>query len=92
MNETLKTIYEIRAVRKYSDKLVDKEIISQIIDAGRMAPSAINMQPWKFYVLTKQETIEMFSYYEVNLCRLLYVNRFGLYLHSGYQRYNGILT
>lgn len=61
MNETLKTIYERRAVRKYSDKQVDKEIINQIIDAGRMAPSAINMQPWKFYVLTKKETIEMFA-------------------------------
>lgn len=60
-SETLKTIYERRAVRKYKDKPVDKEIIEQILDAGRMAPSAINRQPWKFYVITKKETIQSFS-------------------------------
>ncbi len=61
MNDTLKTIYERRAVRKFKDKSVQKEIIEQLIDAGRMAPSAINMQPWKFYVLTKKEDIHEFS-------------------------------
>ena len=45
-NETLKTIYERRAVRAYQDKSVSKEIIEQLLDAGRMAPSAINKQPW----------------------------------------------
>ena len=61
MNATLTTIYERRAVRKYKNKPVEKEIIEQIIDAGRMAPSAINMQPWKFYILTNKEDIIAFS-------------------------------
>ena len=61
MNETLNTIFERRAVRKYEDKPVGKELISQVIDAGRMAPSAINKQPWKFYVVTHKETIRRFS-------------------------------
>lgn len=61
MNETLKTIYERRAVRKYKDKPVDRKIIDELLNAGRMAPSAINMQPWKFYVLTKKEDLEAFS-------------------------------
>ena len=61
MNETLNTIYERRAVRKYEDKPVEKELISQVIDAGRMAPSAINKQPWKFYVVTDKEIIRRFS-------------------------------
>ena len=59
--DTLKTIYERRAVRKYKDEQVDKHLIEQIIDAGRMAPSAINKQPWKFYVLTDKEDIQIFS-------------------------------
>ncbi len=61
MNEVLKTIYERRALRKYSARPVFRSDIEQIIDAGRMAPSAINKQPWKFYVLTSKEDIQAFS-------------------------------
>ncbi|HSN08135.1 MAG TPA: nitroreductase [Hanamia sp.] len=59
--ETLQTIYERRSVRKYKNKLVDKNTIEKILDAGRMAPSAMNEQPWKFYVVTNKETIQSFS-------------------------------
>ncbi len=61
VNGTLKTIYKRRAVRKYKDKPVERNLIEQVIDAGRMAPSAINMQPWKFYVLTDKALIKSFS-------------------------------
>lgn len=61
MNGILKTIYERRAVRKYKNKSVERELIEQILAAGRMAPSAINRQPWKFYVLTNAEMIKTFS-------------------------------
>jgi nitroreductase len=37
--------------RKYSDKPVEKKKIDRIIEAGRMAPSACNAQPWKFIVV-----------------------------------------
>ena len=60
-NETLETIYTRRSVRKYKDQEVNKEIIEQVINAGRMAPSAINMQPWKFYVLTDKDKIQEYS-------------------------------
>ena len=60
-NETFRTIYERRAVRSYKDKPVSMEIIEQLLDAGRMAPSAINKQPWKFYILTNQEEIQRYS-------------------------------
>lgn len=61
MNETLKTIYGRRAVRRYKDKPVDRNLVEQILDAARMAPSAFNKQTWKFYVLTKKEQITEFS-------------------------------
>lgn len=60
-NEILKVIYERRAIRKFKDKPVKKEDIEQLLEAARMAPSAINKQPWKFYILTKKETIQNFS-------------------------------
>lgn len=61
MNETLNTIYERRAVRKYKKTLVNRKLINQILNAGMMAPSAINTQPWKFYVLTDGQQISQFS-------------------------------
>jgi nitroreductase len=61
LNDTLKIIYDRRAIRKYKDKPVEIELIERIIDAGRMAPSAMNRQSWKFHVLTNTETIKAFS-------------------------------
>ena len=61
MNKTLATIYSRRAVRKYKPGSIDRNVISEILDAGRMAPSAMNTQPWRFYVLTDREDIRAFS-------------------------------
>jgi nitroreductase len=61
LTETIRIISARRAVRKYKDKPVDRDTIGQVIDAGMMAPSAMNRQPWKFYVLTGRETIRSFS-------------------------------
>jgi len=37
--------------RGYSDQPVEKEKIERILEAGRLAPSACNSQPWKFIVV-----------------------------------------
>lgn len=60
-NDTVPTIYTRRAVRKYKDKKVERRLINEIIEAGTMAPSAINMQPWNFHILSKKGDIEEFS-------------------------------
>jgi nitroreductase len=60
-NITLRTIYDRRSVRKYKDIAIDHDTITRILDAGRMAPSAMNKQPWKFYILTGKDTIKAFS-------------------------------
>lgn len=36
-------------------------MIREVLDAGRMAPSAMDEQPWKFYILTNKEDIRAFS-------------------------------
>ncbi len=61
MNEVIKTISERRAVRKYNDKPVSKELIEQLLNAGRMAPSAMNRQPWRFYVVTDKAYLNLVS-------------------------------
>jgi nitroreductase len=40
---------------------VERPLIEQLIDAGRMAPSAMNRQPWSFYILTDAEQISLLS-------------------------------
>lgn len=45
-----------RSIRRYEVKPVPKEIIEQIVDAARLAPSANNIQPWEFIVVTEQES------------------------------------
>jgi nitroreductase len=37
--------------RKYLDKPVPREVISYCLEAGRLAPSASNSQPWTFVVV-----------------------------------------
>src|SRR5664280_3914732 len=55
--ELLGLIISRQSDRKYSDRQVEEEKLSRIIEAGRMAPSACNAQPWKFIVVTESELI-----------------------------------
>lgn len=48
----LELIVSRQSDRKYSDKPIEKEKLERIIEAGRMAPSACNAQPWKFIIVT----------------------------------------
>ena len=59
MNETIKSIKERRSIRKYKDREIPKEILEELVDCGRLAPSARNVQPWEFIVVTEKETLKM---------------------------------
>lgn len=62
MNADLITcIKSRRSIRKYQNNPLEKETIEQIIQAGKYAPSAKNMQPWRFIVITNQERIAFLS-------------------------------
>ena len=37
--------------RSYSDRRVERDVISLVIDAARLAPSATNRQPWTFHIV-----------------------------------------
>ncbi len=46
-----------RSVRVYTDSPVEREAIEGIVDAGRLAASANNIQPWRFVVVTEKDTL-----------------------------------
>jgi nitroreductase len=56
--EMLEHILSRQSDRKYSDKPVETDKLDRIIEAGRMAPSACNAQPWKFVVVTDTSLIK----------------------------------
>lgn len=56
IQEFLKLAEERSSVRRYSNREVSRELISQILESARIAPSAVNFQPWKFLVVTSEKT------------------------------------
>lgn len=55
--DALEAIRTRRSLRQFKPEPVPKEILEKIVDAGRLAPSAINIQPWEFVVITEKPTL-----------------------------------
>ena len=51
--EAIRRRYSCRA---YQEKNIEQEKLDQIFEAARLAPSAKNMQDWRFVVVTDKET------------------------------------
>jgi nitroreductase len=43
--------------RKYLNKPIEEDKILRILEAGRVAPSAANRQPWIFYILQQKDNL-----------------------------------
>ncbi len=50
-----------KSVRKYSDKHIPDEDLRKILEAGRLAPSWMNVQSWKFILVKSQENKDLLS-------------------------------
>lgn len=48
-------IFKRRSIRRFETRPVEPEKIERILKAGMQAPSAHNLQPWEFLVITEQE-------------------------------------
>lgn len=46
------------SARKYTDEPVSDDDLNYIMECVRMAPSAVNRQPWKFVIVRNQEARE----------------------------------
>jgi nitroreductase len=47
-----------RSIRRYKSRPVEKGKLERILEAGRLAPSTANKQPWHFVVVTDPSLIE----------------------------------
>ncbi|MCI8691361.1 MAG: nitroreductase family protein [Lachnospiraceae bacterium] len=62
-------IYDRRSIRKFLDRPLTKEDITQIIRSGMKAPSSKNRQPWKFIVVQGREKAEMLKAFRRGISR-----------------------
>jgi nitroreductase len=56
--EVFEAVQKRRSVRAYQPTPVPKEKLLRVLEAGRLAPSASNIQPWHFIVVTDAEKRE----------------------------------
>lgn len=63
------SIYDRRSIRKFQKKGVPIEMLNKILDAGRVAPSAKNRQPWKYIVFGNERKKELLKAMEEGLKR-----------------------
>jgi nitroreductase len=60
-NYVLEAIKSRRAIRSYEDKPVPESAIETMLEAATYAPSAINIQPWKFTIVTSKTEMKSLS-------------------------------
>jgi len=65
-----------QSVRKYLNKMVEKEKIERCLEAARLAPSASNSQPWEFIVVDDPKLKEAVA--KETFDRIISFNRFSL--------------
>jgi nitroreductase len=57
MSDALTVIHSRKSVRNFTGQAVSRDLLDKIVRAGMAAPSAVNMQPWSFIVITDRKTL-----------------------------------
>jgi nitroreductase len=56
-NEQIRLLKERRSIRRYDSRPIKDDILTQIFEITSWCWSAVNRQPWKFYVIRNKELI-----------------------------------
>jgi nitroreductase len=59
--EVYEAIKNRRSIRKYQQRVVEKEKLMKVLETARLSPSAMNRQPYAFVVTSDNKTIEKIS-------------------------------
>ena len=58
MKDTFDVIHSRKSVRNFTGEAVSKADLEKILKAGMAAPTAVNMQPWYFVVVTERKQLD----------------------------------
>jgi len=58
MKDAITVIHERKSVRNFTGEKVKKEDLETIVRAGMAAPTAVNMQPWAFIIVTERSVLD----------------------------------
>lgn len=80
------------ATRKFSDKKVSAEDLKKILEIGRLAPTAKNVQPQKIFVLQSPEALEKLDTvtpcrYNAPVCLLVCADKNLAFTNGDYSSY-----
>ena len=62
----IESILTRRSIRRYDKRDIPEEVLAQILEAGRQAPSAVNKQPVHFIVVKDKEKKKGLSHFMFN--------------------------
>src|SRR5450756_2476193 len=60
-NTLLATILDRRSVRSFGDRAIPDDVFAAILEAGRLAPSTVNLQTWSFAAFTRESWQAVFG-------------------------------
>lgn len=58
MNPALKFIFSRRSIRKYQEKALPATVLTDLLEAGMAAPSAVAKDPWHFLVIQEKNMLQ----------------------------------
>ena len=64
--KAIEVLKKRRSIRKYEDKAIPEKVLEQLVDAARYAPTARNIQPWEFIIITSQQVLKKISGFAEN--------------------------
>ena len=81
--------------KKFSDRKVEKEKLLKILEAGRLAPTAKNLQEQKIYVLESEESLHKIDKltpcrYGAKTCLLVCFDKTNVFTYPGGLRDSGV--
>jgi len=90
-----KVVRDRYACKKYSSKKVEREKLEAVLEAGRLAPTAKNLQEQHIYVLESQEALDKFDIetpcrYGAKTVIVVAFDKDNVYRYPGGQRDSGI--
>ncbi len=61
-----KVVFARTSIRKYKKSEISSDVLEQLVDAGRRAPSARAVEPWEFVIVQSQQSLLKLSQIAAN--------------------------